>query len=100
MNAGGLTDAKQTTQETLDIQRRVLGLNHPDTAMSIYNLPCIAAHQGNRTNALALLRNALDHRLRSRISLAIDKDTDLVSLHGDPRFTELVALARARAAAH
>jgi hypothetical protein len=67
--------------------------------MSTYNLGGIALHKGNRNEALAMLREAVDHGLAPNISLQMEKDPDLEALHADPRFAALVEHARARAAA-
>ena len=92
-------EAEKLERETLDIQRRVLGPDHPDTAMSTYNLGGIALHKGRRDEALSLLRNAVDHGLAPNIALYMEKDPDLELLHDDPRFAALVAHAKERAAA-
>ncbi len=47
----------------------------------------------------SLLREAVDHGLSPTFDLAIEKDSDLKSLHGDPRFAVLMAYAKERAAA-
>ena len=86
-------------RETLDIQRRVLGSEHPQTAWSLYHLGVIAANKGNKTEAFSLLRQALDHGLPPTGALGMEKDPDLKPLHGDPRFIILVAYAKERAAA-
>jgi serine/threonine protein kinase len=96
---GHYAEAEKVLRETLDIRRNVLGPEHPETALSIYNLACLAAHRGQRDGALSLLREAVDHGLKSSLDLGMDKDRDLESLHGDPRFTALVAHAKERAAA-
>jgi serine/threonine protein kinase len=96
---GRYAEAEKIDRETLDIQRRVLGPEHPDTAISTYNLGCIAAHRDRRDEALSLLREAVDHGLSAPGALGMDKDPDLKSLHGDPRFAALVAHAKERAAA-
>ena len=96
---GRYGDADKLERETLDIQRRVLGPNHPDTAMSTYNLAGIAAHQGKLDEALSLLREATDHGLAPNIALQMEKDPDLESLHSDPRFAALVAHAKEHAPA-
>jgi hypothetical protein len=57
------------------------------------------ARKGNRDEALSLLREAVDHGLSPVADLAIEKDPDLESLHGDPGFATLVADAKKRAAA-
>jgi serine/threonine protein kinase/tetratricopeptide (TPR) repeat protein len=92
-------EAERLGHETLEIQRRILGPEHPDAAASVYNLACIAARIGRGDEALRLLREALDHGLRSSVSLAMPKDDDLSSLRGDPRFDALVAHAKEKAAA-
>jgi hypothetical protein len=75
----------------------VLGPEHPSTAVSVYNLSCLAARQGRRDEALSLLRESVDHGAPAHIDLGIDQDPDLKSLHGDPRFDALVAEARQNA---
>jgi non-specific serine/threonine protein kinase/serine/threonine-protein kinase len=99
LGEGRYAEAEELHRETLDIQRRVLGPEHPDTATSTYNVACVLARKGNRDEALSLLREAVDHGLRRDSDLGIEKDPDLQSLHGDPRFTALVAHAKERAAA-
>jgi len=134
---GHNAEAERLFRETLDIQRRVLGSDHPDTLDSIellamvlaregrygeaetlydeavqraskaqakgllglawYNFACGAAVAGHRDEALEYLRRAVD--LGSEYALDMDTDNDLKSVHGDPRFTALVAHAKERAAA-
>jgi serine/threonine protein kinase len=96
---GQYDEAEKMLQQTLEIQRRVLGPEHPYTAVTTYNLGSVAAHLGHRDDALVLLRTAVDHGLPVGIALGMDKDTDLQSLHRDPRFEALVAYARQGAAA-
>jgi serine/threonine protein kinase len=96
---GRLAEAEKLNREVLEIERRVLGPEHPDTAATIYNLGCIAAHKGKRDEAFSLLRAAVDHGLAPTYDLEIEKDSELKSLHGDPRFDALVARAKERAAA-
>jgi serine/threonine protein kinase len=96
---GHYPDAEKLQRETGDIQRRVLGHNHPDTALSTETLAEIFALAGKRDEALSLLRDAVDDGLSPAIDLYIEKDPDLKSLHGDPRFDALVAHAKERAAA-
>jgi len=52
-----------------------------------------AAHQGNRTEALAILRESVDHGLSSYNVGALSKDHGLAPLHNDPRFDALVTYA-------
>jgi serine/threonine protein kinase/Tfp pilus assembly protein PilF len=95
----GYEEAEKLNREALDIRRRILGPDHPITASSVYNLGCIAALMGRRDEALSLLSQAVDHGLSPNLDMGIDKDTDLKSLHGDPRFDALVSHAKERAAA-
>ena len=53
----------------------------------------------NGTEALSLLRQAVDHGLSPSDALGMEKDPDLKSLHGDPRFIPLVAYVKEREAA-
>ena len=91
---GHYADAEKLDRETLVIKRRVLGPEHPDTAISTYNLGCFVAHQGRRDEAITLLEQAVEHGLPGWVILGMDKDPDLKSLHGDPRFEALVAKTR------
>jgi len=96
---GHYAEAEKLFRETLDIDRRVLGPGHPNTAIAAYDLGSIMAHEGRREEALTLLRDAVEHGLPASAALGMDQDTDLKSLHGDPRFEALVAEARQAAAA-
>ncbi len=97
MGEGRYDEAEKLFRESLEIQRRVLGPGNPEIAVSTYNLGCIAAHRGRRDEALSLLRDAVDHGLPLAADLGMDQDSDLKSLHGDPRFAALVAHAKERA---
>jgi len=99
LEEGHYAEAEKSFRETLEVKRRVLGPEHPNTAIATYNLGSSAAHLGRRDEALALLREAVDHGLPPISDLGIDKDPHLKSLHGDPRFAALVAHAKERAAA-
>lgn len=90
---GNWNDAETLLQQALIIQRRVLGPDHPDTALSTYNLACVIAHQGKNGEALAMLRESVDHGLAAWVVREMGKDPDLSSLHNDPRFETLVGYA-------
>jgi serine/threonine protein kinase/tetratricopeptide (TPR) repeat protein len=96
---GRYEEAERLNREALEIRRQVFGPDHPITASSVYNLACLAALTGRRDEAMSLLSQAVDHGLSSHIDLGISKDTDLKSLHGDPRFAAIVQHAEQRAAA-
>jgi non-specific serine/threonine protein kinase/serine/threonine-protein kinase len=99
LSEGRDAEAEKLYREALEIQRRVLGPDHPETALSIYNLSCIKARHGRRDEALSLLREAVEHGLAAYVELGMEKDSDLRSLHGDPRFDALLTEAKTRAAA-
>jgi non-specific serine/threonine protein kinase/serine/threonine-protein kinase len=96
---GDYAQAEKLLRQALEIQRRVLGPDHPETAHSTYSLACILAEEGKHDEALSTLRESVDHGLASWMALDIEKDPELKSLHGDPRFDALVAHAKERAAA-
>jgi hypothetical protein len=80
--------------QTLELEKRVLGPEDPLTALPLFNLGDLEARRGNRAQAITLLSQSVDHGLPPYADLAIEKVTDLTSLHGDPRFAALVAHAK------
>ena len=94
---GRYAEAEKCTRETIGKAVRVLGPEHPDTALAVYNLACAEARMGRPDAALKHLRDAIDHGLAASFGLGMANDPDLKSLHGDPRFSQLVVLAKARA---
>ncbi len=95
---GRYADAYKLEEKTFEMQSKVLGPNHPDTAMSTYNLGGLALKNKKPDEALALLRKAVDHGLAPNIALQMQSDPDFAALHGDPRFTALIAHAKEVAA--
>lgn len=61
-----------------------------------YSFACVAAIAGHRTDALEYLGKSLDGGFANPGLMEVD--TDLKSLHGDPRFESLLARARQAAA--
>jgi non-specific serine/threonine protein kinase/serine/threonine-protein kinase len=96
---GRLVQAEKMQREVLAIQRRVLGPENMDTAASTYNLALVKVHLGQTSEALLLLREAVEHGLSPGDCLGMDKEPDFKPLHGDPRFQEIVAEAKQHAAA-
>lgn len=94
---GDYARARQLQEQAHAGELRVLGPDHPATALSTYNLAALAAHQGQKDEAFRLLRESVDHGLANWVIAGMATDPDLVNLHGDPRFNELVAFATARA---
>lgn len=93
-----LPEAQNMLQQTLGVQRRVFGPHHPDTGRTLYNLACIAARQGYRDEAFSFLQEAVEI-VYVRTLLGMEKDSDLTSLHNDPRWEPIVAVANERIAA-
>ena len=91
--------ADKVLTDAWNIQRKTLGPDHPEVAKTDYNLACVRADLGDRDEALKLLRHAVDHGLDAVDMTIMGTDPDLAKLHGDPRFIELAALAKSRAAA-
>lgn len=102
MEGGSYPEAEKLYREALAAERRVLRPDHPDTAITLYDLGCVTAHEGRNDEALAFLTEAVDHGLSTAGDRGMGEDPDLQSLHGDPRFTALVAHAQqvAQAKAH
>lgn len=96
---GHYAEAEKLAEETLEISRRINGLDNPATATFTYNVACLAALQGHRERAISLLRESVAHGLPGHELMGIAEDPDLGSLHGDPRFKQIVADARQRGAA-
>jgi serine/threonine protein kinase len=86
-----LSEAEKLHRETLGTRRRTLGAEHPETGKSEYNLACVLALGGRQPEAISLLADALRHGLDTATATQMGVDTDLASLHGDPRFEALVA---------
>jgi len=94
LQQGHYAEAEKLQQDTLGIQRRVLGPDHPNTAASVYNLAIVKLRERDPAEALRLLHEAVAHGLSPSDCLGLEKDPDLTSLHGDPRFAAVVADAR------
>ncbi len=88
------TEAEKYLSEVLETDRRVLGRDHLHTAIAAYNLACDDAMSGHRRQALALLRESVEHGGGPLVAGAIGTDENLKSLHGDPQFQALVAEAK------
>jgi tetratricopeptide (TPR) repeat protein len=95
---GRYAEAEALDRQVLDIRRRVYGPDDPVTAGSTYNLACLAALTGRTDEALGLLKEAVEHGYSPQDPTDIEKDEDLKSLYDDPRFRQIVADAKRRAA--
>jgi non-specific serine/threonine protein kinase/serine/threonine-protein kinase len=99
LHEGHLTEAEKLLQDAVAIQRRVLGPNHRNVGATLYELAILKAQEGKNDDAVTVLREAMDHGLSADDSQGLETDPDLKSLHGDPRFTALLAETKERAAA-
>ncbi len=95
---GRYAEAEKVTRDSLVVERRVFGDSHPNCAWSIYNLAAIAVARHQTDQAFTLFHDALSHGLAPVVSLDLESDPDLNSLHGDPRFDALVKEAKQHAA--
>jgi serine/threonine protein kinase len=94
LRQGKYTQATAIYEQALEIRKHVLGPHHPDTLEALYKLGCVAARRGDKDKAIALLSQSVDDGLVPTEDVDIQKDSDLASLHGDPRFETLVARAK------
>jgi hypothetical protein len=94
MEEGKYKEAESLDAQALEAAKRVAGPNDALTATIKYNMACLKAHMGDKSAAIALLTDAVDHGFPPGDDLGIDSDSDLASLRGDPRFTALVAHAK------
>jgi tetratricopeptide (TPR) repeat protein len=62
---GKLAEAEAMMRQTLAIERRVLGDDHPSTTLTMNNLAVLLANQARYDEAEALHREALERRKRS-----------------------------------
>lgn len=71
------------------------GASHRD---ALYDATCVLALHGNREDALAMAERAAAAGLRGRVM--VENDTDLVSLHGQPRWIAVLKQVEANDATY
>jgi len=91
-------EAERLERETIELRKKVSGPENPMTAMAVYDLACILALQGRRDEAIAELRRSLEHGMPPKILAGLPSDSDLQSLHPDPRFDAIITEAKKRLA--
>jgi eukaryotic-like serine/threonine-protein kinase len=91
---GHLDDAQKMLLLTRETAKRVLPTDDPRIALCNHALACVAARQGKRADAIALLQEALDHGLDPPTAGTINTEPDFKTLRGDPQFETLVALGK------
>jgi tetratricopeptide (TPR) repeat protein len=79
--------AKGHSARALQLDRRLVGLT-PENAIAWYNLACSYAVLGMIDPAFAALQRSLE--LGYRLIHRLRRDSDLKTLHGDPRFARLL----------
>jgi tetratricopeptide (TPR) repeat protein len=97
---GRYAESKKLFDDVLDIEQRVLAPDQPERAGTEYDFATLLARTGHGAQALSLLSHAVDHGLPPQTASGIENDSYFNSLHGDPRFTALVAHARKAIARH
>jgi tetratricopeptide (TPR) repeat protein len=94
---GRLAEGQDMLEQVLALDRRVFGVRAPETGRTLYNLACLASRQGHSDRAFSYLREAIAI-VPERIVQVFEKDPDLASLHRDPRWKAVIAIARQRSA--
>jgi serine/threonine-protein kinase len=97
MNEHNNGEAEKVARQIQARQLRVWGSEHPYTAYATYFVACLVAEQGRKTEALSLLKEAVDHGLDAKTDLGLADEDELKGLHGDPRFTALIRHAKEQA---
>ncbi len=92
-------EAETLKRSVLEKYQRIYGRHHPETATAQYDLACLLARQGRSTEAISFLQEALGNGLWVKTALNMYSDSDLKSLHGDPRFEAIASTAREQATA-
>ncbi len=96
---GHYDEAVKLAQEAFDAERRFPWSGNSKGLVSRYYLACIAAMRGRHDEALTLLRDSVDSGLSPRLAMRMDKDPNLKSLAGEPRFQAIAEDAKTRATA-
>ena len=89
-------EAQKLLEDVGEIQKRKYGADDARTAGTTYNLACVAVRAGKKEEALALLREAMEHGLGADVAGAMGKDTDLAGLQGEAGFAEIVEEGKKR----
>ncbi len=90
---GNVGEAHELMERSLETQIRVVGAQARRLGITYYNLACINAIEGHRSDALANLQLALDTGWSWG---GFETDTDLDSLRGDPEFETMAEEIRRR----
>jgi len=99
MHEGHYEQAGKVAQQVQETNRHVRGERDPVTAAATYTLARINARQRRADAAFSLLQESIDTGLAPNLNGQIDRDPDLRSLHGDARWSTLLANASQHASA-
>ena len=86
----------ETFRQTVDLERRLLGPNHPDTVDTVYSLARVLALAGKSKEAIATLRDAVIQGLSPEDLADLGKNADWNSLRGDVRFKAIIEQVKQR----
>lgn len=89
-------EAERLERETIELRKKISGPENPLTAMAVYDLACILALEGRHEEAFSQLRQSLEHGMPPKILAGLPSDSDLQSLHSDPRFGAIITEAKKR----
>ena len=92
-NAGDHDEAFRTQNDVFQRRLRVLGPDHPDTALSAYNLSVHWSRVGDVDRSLAMLRDAVERGLVRTVSVELPP---FDSVRDNPEFQRLVAIVHSR----
>ncbi len=87
-------EAEKLLSKTLESERRLFGQDNPRTVRAVYNMACLEALLGKREEAFKFLNESVEHGMTARRAQHMESDSDLKSLHADPRFAALVVRAK------
>jgi tetratricopeptide (TPR) repeat protein len=93
MHEGRYEEAGKLAQQVQETNRLVRGERDPITAAATYTLARINARQGRADASFSLLQESITG-LAPNLKGQMDRDPDLRSLHGDGRWSSLLANAR------
>jgi eukaryotic-like serine/threonine-protein kinase len=96
MHQQRFVEAEELARQAHDIGLRALGAHDPHTAAATYALARVNARQGRADASFSLLQESIDIGLAPNLNRQMDRDPDLRSLHGDTRWSSLLANAKQR----
>ena len=99
MHEGRYEEAVKLAKQVQETNRHARGERDAITATATYTLARINARQGRADASFSLLQESIDTGLAPNLKGQMDRDPDLRSLHGDARWSSLLANAEQHASA-